>query len=140
VANFLLCLEESPSPSHIREGQNQDQISAAKMSSIKRIDHTGFSPAPTRRDNRSASATPSTAVVETTTNSRSHAGLHMERPQCRAPAHFLAQYIDQHFRWPRAPHRKVRQRQRATTAYITADMLPDLLAETLRLRPVDKKI
>ncbi len=61
-------------------------------------------------------------------------------PQSFRPvAAFLAQYVDQSFPWARSPLRKDRKRQRATSAYITADMLPDLLAETLRLRMVDRK-
>ncbi|KAB7742061.1 hypothetical protein F2P47_01940 [Parvibaculum sedimenti] len=61
-------------------------------------------------------------------------------PQSFRPvAAFLAQYVDQSFPWTRSPQRKDRKRQRATSAYITADMLPDLLAETLRLRIVDRK-
>jgi hypothetical protein len=71
---------------------------------------------------------------------RARAGLQIEYPRSRPHANFLAQYIDQHIRWPRAPHRKDHQRQRATRAYIDADMLPDILANALRLRPVDKKV
>ncbi|WP_325405750.1 hypothetical protein [Parvibaculum sp.] len=52
---------------------------------------------------------------------------------------FLAQYVDQHMFRPRSAPRKSERRQRATRAYIHADMLPDLLAETLRLRTVDKR-
>ncbi|MEN6544097.1 hypothetical protein [Parvibaculum sp.] len=62
-------------------------------------------------------------------------------PQSFRPvAAFLAQYVDQSFPWARSPQRKDRKRRRATSAYITADMLPDLLAETLRLRTVDRKL
>lgn len=71
---------------------------------------------------------------------RSNAALDETKMSVRPSAGFLAQYVDQHFPWPRAPLRKERQRQRATQAYITADMLPDLLAETLRLRPLDRKL
>ncbi len=71
---------------------------------------------------------------------RSDAALGTTATGFRPVAGFLAQYVDQHFPWPRAPLRKERQRQRATQAYITADMLPDLLAETLRLRPIDRKL
>jgi len=61
-------------------------------------------------------------------------------PQSFRPvAGFVAQYVDQHYPWPRSPSRKDARRQRATRAYIDADMLPDLLAETLRLRTVDDK-
>lgn len=66
------------------------------------------------------------------------------RPQRRANprinAGFLAQYVDQHWPWPRAPFRKEKLRQRATSAYIAAGTLPDLLAETLRLHPVDRRL
>lgn len=50
----------------------------------------------------------------------------------RPVAAFLAQYIDQHWSWPRSPNGKDEARRHATSAYIGADMLPDLLAETLR--------
>jgi hypothetical protein len=50
----------------------------------------------------------------------------------RPVAAFLAQYIDQHWSWPRNANRKEETRRAATAAYIEADMLPDLLAETLR--------
>jgi hypothetical protein len=52
----------------------------------------------------------------------------------RPVAAFLAQYIDQHWSWPRSPARKEEARRQATHAYIGADMLPDLLAESLRPR------
>ncbi len=58
----------------------------------------------------------------------------------RPAAGFLAQYVDQLFPWGRSAARKDGRRQRATRAYITADMLPDLLAETLRLRTIDRKL
>lgn len=79
-------------------------------------------------------------VVISPAQPRASAGLRIEQTHFRPAANFLAQYIDQHFRWPRAPHRKDRQRQRASNAYITADMLPDILADALRLHPVDKKL
>lgn len=50
----------------------------------------------------------------------------------RPVAAFLAQYIDQHWSWPRSSARKEEIRRQATHAYIGADMLPDLLAEALR--------
>lgn len=111
------------------------------MTSIRRIGSTDLTlSSPTRDKRNAAPATPSKDVVVTAAQPRASAGLRLEQPHFRPAANFLAQYIDQHFRWPRAPHRKERQRQRATGAYLTADMLPDLLAETLRLRPIDKKI
>jgi len=83
---------------------------------------------------------PASELVATAPQARSHAGLHVETPRSRTQANFLAQFIDQHTRWPRAPHRKDRKRARASRAYIDADMLPEALADALRLHPVDKKI
>jgi len=83
---------------------------------------------------------PGSEMVVTTPRTRSHAGLHVETPQPRTQASFLAQFTNQHTRWPRAPHRKDRKRERASRAYINADMLPEVLADALRLHPVDKKI
>lgn len=91
------------------------------------------------RDARSEKATPKVEVLAPLHRERSHAGLHVEASHCRPSANFMAQYIDQHARWPRAPHRKDRQRQRASSAYLNADMLPDVLADALRLHPIDKK-
>lgn len=53
---------------------------------------------------------------------------------------FLAQYVDQHWHWPRTAGRKEEARRRATCAYIEADMLPDLLAETLRPARRERKL
>jgi hypothetical protein len=58
----------------------------------------------------------------------------------RSVAPFIAQYVDQHFPWPRSPNRKEARRRRANDAYVQADMLPDILAQTLRLRTVDRKL
>ncbi|MEQ8267048.1 MAG: hypothetical protein RH982_07620 [Parvibaculum sp.] len=58
----------------------------------------------------------------------------------RPVAAFLAQYVDQHWPWQRSASRKAEQRQRATAAYIGADMLPDLLAETLRIGHHERKL
>lgn len=58
----------------------------------------------------------------------------------RPVAAFLAQYVDQHWPWPRSAARKAEERRRATTAYIGADMLPDLLAETLRTGRHERKL
>jgi hypothetical protein len=52
----------------------------------------------------------------------------------RPLATFLAQYVDQHGKLKTSPFQKSEKRQRATSAYIEADMLPDLLAESLRPR------
>tara|TARA_R110000868_G_scaffold33623_3_gene121948 strand:+ start:202 stop:537 length:336 start_codon:yes stop_codon:yes gene_type:complete len=111
------------------------------MTGIRRIGSTDLTLSSPARDKRTnAPAAASKEVTVTAPQPRASAGLRLEQPHYRPAANFLTQYIDQHFRWPRAPHRKDRQRQRATSAYLTADMLPDLLAETLRLRPIDKKI
>ena len=47
----------------------------------------------------------------------------------RTAAPFLAQYVDQHWPWPRDPARKDTLRQRAAAAYLQADGLPDRLEE-----------
>ncbi|WP_339829981.1 hypothetical protein [uncultured Parvibaculum sp.] len=72
---------------------------------------------------------------------QSHAAL--GRPplgMTRPVAGFLAQYVDQHWHWPYSPARKQEKRQRATTAYIDADMLPDMLTEALRLPKLERKL
>jgi hypothetical protein len=71
---------------------------------------------------------------------RASAGLGGTSRSFRPAAGFLAQYVDQHYAWPHAPQRKVSERRRATRAYIIADMLQDLLAETRRPRPTDEKL
>lgn len=58
----------------------------------------------------------------------------------RPVAAFLAQYVDQHWNWGRSPSQKSEKRQLATSAYIEADMLPDLLAETLRPGHHERKL
>lgn len=47
----------------------------------------------------------------------------------RVSAPFLAQYVDQHWPWPRDASRKAVMRQRAASAYLEADCLPDRLEE-----------
>ena len=94
---------------------------------------------PARQASRERGSNALTNTAPTPTH-RSDAALGAPVASFRPLAGFLAQYVDQHFPWPRAPLRKERQRQHATQAYITADMLPDLLAETLRLRPIDRKL
>ncbi len=110
------------------------------MDTIRRIGSTDLSLSPRQGEKRVGTTAPEIKLVSVKSQPRASAGLHLEQPRTRPAANFLAQYIDQHMRWPRAPHRKDRQRQRATHAYINADMLPDLLAETLRLRSIDKNI
>ena len=48
----------------------------------------------------------------------------------RVSTPFLAQYVDQHWHWPRDPARKEGIRQRAAAAYLQADELPERLEET----------
>tara|TARA_R110000824_G_scaffold118960_2_gene271536 strand:+ start:153351 stop:153698 length:348 start_codon:yes stop_codon:yes gene_type:complete len=115
------------------------------MNSIKRIDAASAANRPSSmrqgQDQRSGKTdVASKDMIISPAQPRANAGLRIEQPHYRPAANFLAQYIDQHFRWPRAPHRKDRQRQQATSAYITAEMLPDILADALRLHPVDKKL
>ncbi|MDO8288198.1 MAG: hypothetical protein Q7T44_03165 [Parvibaculum sp.] len=110
------------------------------MTNIRRIGSTELTLSTQSRESRARTHAPRAEIIAPVTQPRANAGLHIEQPQCRPAAGFLTQYIDQHFRWPRAPHRKDRQRQRATSAYLNADMLPDMLADVLRLHPIDKKI
>jgi hypothetical protein len=110
------------------------------MNGIRRIGSVSHSSSARTRDAEPARASSQTASAEARTSPRSNAGLGGASQSFRPAAGFLAQYVDQHFPWPRAPFRKERQRQRATRAYIVADMLQDLLAETRRARPVDRKL
>jgi hypothetical protein len=109
------------------------------MTGIRRIGSISHSPSPSRDAGR-ARAVPQATAAETKDSPRSSAGLGGTSQSFRPAAGFLAQYVDQHYAWPRSPLRKVSQRQRATRAYIVADMLQDLLAETRRARPVDEDI
>lgn len=52
----------------------------------------------------------------------------------RPLAAFLAQYVDQQGNVKTSSFQKAEKRQYATSAYIEADMLPDLLAESIRPR------
>ncbi|MGB3811154.1 MAG: hypothetical protein WA943_13765 [Parvibaculum sp.] len=110
------------------------------MTSIRRIGSTQNLPSPHARGSQEAVASSGATNATQAQPPHTNAGLGSTSASFRPVASFLAQYVDQHFPWPRAPHRKDRQRQRATSAYITADMLPDLLAETLRMRPIDQKL
>ncbi len=111
-----------------------------EMENIRRIGSTQSLSSHRARGGRSANASSEIETTAAPAQARAAAALGGTGASFRPAAGFLAQYVDQHFPWPRAPLRKERQRQRATRAYITADMLPDLLAETLRLRPIDRKL
>lgn len=91
-------------------------------------------PALRRRDEPSASRRIDPAplpIAETA----SAAGLGRPHLTATRPlATFLAQYVDQQGKLKTSSFQKSEKRQRATSAYIEADMLPDLLAETLRPR------
>lgn len=98
-------------------------------------------PAPRRRDEPSRARRLEPAPLTEKTATASKAGLgRADLASTRPAAGFLAQYIDQHWNWPRSPARKEEQRRRATGAYIEADMLPDLLAETLRPGHHERKL
>ena len=103
------------------------------MTGVERIEKTRRTlPAP-RRQEEAPRATRSEPAPLPQATASAQAGL--GRPNltsARPVAAFLAQYIDQHWSWPRSPVRKDEKRREATSAYIVADMLPDLLAETLR--------
>jgi hypothetical protein len=115
------------------------------MSKIERMTGSQLTlPAPRREAEasmRAQRAEPAMRPVEAHTSSSSHAAL--GRPSLgatRPVAGFLAQYVDQHWHWPYSPSRKQEKRQRAATAYIDADMLPDVLAEALRLPRLERKL
>ncbi|MEP2827541.1 hypothetical protein [Parvibaculum sp.] len=103
------------------------------MTGVERIERTRRAlPAP-RRAEETPPVKRSDPAPLPRTSAPTHAAL--GRPDLTATrpvAAFLAQYIDQHWAWPRSPERKEEKRREATSAYIGADMLPDLLAETLR--------
>lgn len=97
-------------------------------------------PAPRRRDEtpraKRLEPAPLPEPVQTATAGLGRPDLTAMRPA----AAFLAQYVDQHWNWSRSPARKEEQRRRATGAYIEADMLPDLLAETFRSGHHERKL
>lgn len=108
------------------------------METIKRI-----GPArrlPSQREGAVAHRIEAAGAVPQRTEVRGTSGYAPAARDVRPAAGFLAQYVDQLFPWARSAARKDGRRQRATRAYITADMLPDLLAETLRLRTIDRKL
>lgn len=110
------------------------------MESIKRIAAPSGRSTFRGRDRRVSHAPDDADAGPSARTPRATAALDGETPSFRPAAPFLAQYVDQSFSWPRAPLRKEGERLRATRAYITADMLLDLLAETLRLRPNERKL
>ena len=104
------------------------------MTGVKRIDRTRRAiAAPKRGEEAPRVKRHDPAPLPRPEPTASHAAL--GRPHLtatRPDAGFLAQYIDQHWSWPRSPELKEERRREANSAYIGADMLPDLLAETLR--------
>lgn len=108
------------------------------MDSIRRIGPTQRLPSP--RESATARRVETIAAMPARADVRGASGYAPAARDFRPAAGFLAQYIDQLFPWARSSPRKDAKRQRATRAYITADMLPDLLAETLRLRTIDRKL
>ncbi|ABS63189.1 hypothetical protein Plav_1570 [Parvibaculum lavamentivorans DS-1] len=112
------------------------------MSGIERIRGTQRAlPGPSRRAEDAPRAKRIEPAPMAQREIASHAGLgHVPLTGTRPVAAFLAQYVDQHWPWPRSPARKAEERHQATSAYIGADMLPDLLAETLRTGHHDRKL
>ncbi|PKP76878.1 MAG: hypothetical protein CVT81_12320 [Alphaproteobacteria bacterium HGW-Alphaproteobacteria-3] len=103
------------------------------MTGVERIDRTRRAlPAPRRAEEaphaKRSEPAPRPQALPAGTAALGRPDLAATRPV----AAFLAQYIDQHWSWPRSSARKEETRRQATHAYIGADMLPDLLAETLR--------
>ena len=68
------------------------------------------------------------APLDSTHAERGTSG-HRPATGLRVSAPFLAQYVDQHWPWPRDPVRKTVLRQRAASAYLDADGLPDRLED-----------
>lgn len=112
------------------------------MSEIERIGRTRHAlPGPARQAEEAPRARRIEPAPLPQTARSSHAGLgEVHVTGTRPVAAFLAQYVDQHWPWPRSPARKAEERRRATAAYIGADMLPDLLAETLRAGHHERKL
>ncbi|HEX7775303.1 MAG TPA: hypothetical protein VF449_02115 [Parvibaculum sp.] len=110
------------------------------MNGIRRIASVSQSSSTRTRDAGQARAASDATGADMNPPPRSNAGLGGATASFRPAAGFLAQYVDQHYAWPRAPQRKASERQRATRAYIVADMLQDLLAETRRARPTDERL
>jgi len=103
------------------------------MTGVERIERTRRAlPAP-RRAEEAPPAKRSDPAPLPRTPAPAHAAFSKpDLTTTRPVAAFLAQYIDQHWAWPHSPEHKEEKRREATSAYIGADMLPDLLAETLR--------
>lgn len=112
------------------------------MSGIERIRGTQRAlPGPSRRAEETPRATRIEPAPLPQRETAGRAALGSAHPMDTRPvAAFLAQYVDQHWPWQRSPARKAEERRRATSAYIGADMLPDLLAETLRTGRHDRKL
>lgn len=108
------------------------------MDIVKRIGPTRR--LPPQRENVGARHIEASGPVPSQPVARGTSGYAPAGQGFRPAAGFLAQYVDQLFPWGRSAIRKDGKRQRATRAYITADMLPDLLAETLRLRTIDRHL
>lgn len=108
------------------------------MNRISRISNTAFPALPVRRNEKArATDEPATEPVRIIdpahqTTTRRHIPA---RPGPAAP--FLAQYVNQHWPWPRDPEARVRARRNAACAYGTTDALP---LRAHNGRDIDRKI
>lgn len=99
------------------------------MSKIERISGAGPRlPARAERQRRDGPRRLAPAPLDLSAAERGTSGRSPETGR-RTAAPFLAQYVDQHWPWPRDAARKAVLRQRATSAYLEADGLPDRLEE-----------
>jgi len=113
------------------------------MSKIERITGTQVTlPAPRRQAVTAPQhVEPARHASEARDAAQSQAGLgRLPLAATRPVAAFLAQYVDQHARWPYSPTRKQEKRTRAASAYIDADLLPDMLIDALRLPKLERKL
>ncbi|MGX1198420.1 hypothetical protein [Parvibaculum sp. MBR-TMA-1.3b-4.2] len=100
------------------------------MSKVERI--SGADPRlPARAERQRSDGTRrlAPAPLDLNAEARGTSGRHPEAGRRAAAAPFLAQYVDQHWPWPRDAARKAVLRQRATSAYLEADGLPDRLED-----------
>ncbi len=100
------------------------------MSKVERISGAGPRlPARTERQRTDGPRRLAPAPLDLNAAERGTSGHRPEAGRRGAAAPFLAQYVDQHWPWPRDAARKAVLRQRATSAYLEADSLPDRLED-----------
>lgn len=113
------------------------------MSKIERITGTQVTLSAPRKQAVTAlqRVEPATYASDRRDVAQSRAGLgRVPLAATRPVAAFLAQYVDQHARWPYSPARKQEKRARAASAYVDADLLPDILVDALRLPKLERKL